>query len=178
MKKKILLLSAILSIVLCFCVGCSSKIPEKPDDTALEFLIAEDVSSVDFSEYIERVGVFGAYEYFGKGYRPIIEDNEQILPQKYVIYTVGGYPDTSDEWNYITRIQITDPDIHVYGITCDTPLEEFDETMKELGYKIDKDTDTMHTATLGKVCFRLVSYEGEGKLSISVEVTNRWGIDY
>lgn len=178
MKNKFLLLSAILSITLCFCVGCSGKVPEKPDDTTLEFWITEDVSSVDFSEYIERVGVFGAYEYFGRGYSPTLEDGEQILPQYYVIYTVGGYPDTSDAWNYITRIQITDPDVQVYGITCDTSLEKFDETMKELGYKISKNTDTMHSATLGKVCFRLFSYNGEGELSISVEVTNRWGIDY
>ena len=178
MKRKILLLSAILSITLCFCAGCTGKIPEKPDDTTLEFWIAEDVSSVDFSEYIERVGVFGSHEYFGQGYSPILEDNEQILPQYYVIYTVGGYPDTSDDWNYITRIQITDPDIQVYGITCDTSLEEFDETMKGFGYKISKDTDTMHSAILGKVRFVLVSYEGEGKLSISVEVTNRRGIVY
>ena len=182
MKKASILFTAVLccllSFMLCSCVGCSDKIPEKPDDTTLEFWLAEDVSSVDFSAYIERAGVFGAYEYFGQGYAPITEDNEQILPQYYVLYTVGGYPDTSDKWNYITRIQITDPNIHVYGITCATSLEEFDKTMKDLGYKISEDSETMHSATLGKVCFRLVSYNGEGKLSISVDVSNRWGIMY
>ena len=182
MKK---VLSVIASVVLgCIFLaafaGCSDKIPEKPDDTTLEFWIAEDVSSVDFSEYYERAGVFGAKEYYGYGYSPadILEGNEDILPQYYVIYTVGGYPDTSDDWNYVTRIQITDPDIHVYGISCDTSLEEFDDTMKELGYKVSKDSETMHTATLGKVRFGLVSYEGASKLSISVKVTNRKGIVY
>lgn len=180
MKKKTLLLSAILSITFCFCAGCSGKIPEKPDDTTLEFWIAEDVSSVDFSEYYARAGVFGAKEYYGKGYGPveISEGNEDILPQYYVIYTVGGYPDTSDAWNYITRIQITDPDVRVYGITCASSLEEFDETMEELGYKVRKDSDTRHTATMGKVRFGFVSYEGEGELSIFVEVSNRRGIVY
>lgn len=178
MKKKIFLLTTILSLTLCLCVGCSGNIPEKPDDTTLEFWIAEDVSSVDFSTHIARTGVFGADEYFGYGYSPTVENGEQILPQYYVIYTVGGYPDTSDDWNYITRIQITDPEVTVYGITCNSSLDEFDKVMKGLGYKIHEETTTMHSATLGKVSFRFVSYNGEGELSISVKVTNRKGIVY
>lgn len=178
MKKKTFLLVTILVLTLGLCVGCTGKIPEKPDDTTLEFWIAEDVSSVDFSTHIARTGVFGAHEYFGYGYSPTVENDEQILPQYYVIYTVGGYPDTSDSWNYITRIQITDPEVTVYGITCNSSLDEFDEVMKGLGYKIHEDSDTMHTATLGKVRFGFVSYNGEGELSISVKVTNRKGIVY
>ena len=180
MKKKVFLLATILVLTLCLCVGCSDKIPEKPDDTTLEFWIAEDVSSVDLSEHYARTGVFGAKEYYGKGYSPaeILEGNEDILPKRYVIYTIGGYPDTSDDWNYITRIQITDPEVTVYGITCNTSLDEFDEIMKGLGYKIHEETATMHLATLGKVSFRLISSNGEGKLSISVEVTNKKGVVY
>lgn len=176
--KKLFLLATILLLTLCLCTGCSDKIPEKPDDTTLEFWIAEDVSSVDFSTYIARTGVFGAYEYFGCGYGPTVENSEQILPQYYVIYTIGGYPDTSDDWNFITCIKITDPEVTVYGITCNSSLDEFDEVMKGFGYKIHEETATMHSATLGKVSFRLVSYNGEGTLSISVEVTNRKGIVY
>lgn len=178
MKKKIFLLTTIFLLTLCLCVGCSGKIPEKPDDTTLEFWIAEDVSSVDFSTYIARTGVFGADAYFGFGYSPTVENGEQILPQYYVSYTVGGYPDTSDDRNYITDIEITDPEVKVYGITCNSSLDEFDEVMKGLGYKIHEETATMHSATLGKVSFRLTSYNGEGALSISVKVTNRKGIVY
>lgn len=178
MKKKIFSFTAVLFLTLCLCVGCSGKIPEKPDDTALEFWIAEDVSSVDFSTYNAITGVFGAREYFGHGYGPEVENGEEILPQYYVIYTVGGYPDTSDDWNYITRIQITDPEVTVYGITCNSSLDEFDEVMKGLGYKIQEETATMHSATSGKVSIRFVSYNGESKLSISVKVTNRKGIVY
>lgn len=178
MKKKVSCLAAIFLLTLCLCAGCSDKIPEKPKDTALEFWIAEDVSSVDFGTYIARTGVFGAYEYFGYGYRPTVENDKQILPQHYVIYTVGGYPDTSDDWNYITRIQITDPEVTVYGITCNSSFDEFDEAMKGLGCKIDEETATVHSATFGKVSFRLVSYNGEGELFISVKVANRKSIMY
>lgn len=181
MKKFLLCIFAILSITLCVCAGCSGRIPEKPADTSLEFWIAEDVSSVDFSDYYARAGVFGAYEYYGKGYSPaeILEGNLDILPQHYVLYTVGGYPDTSDDWNYITRIQITDPEVQVYGMTCDTRLDEFDKTMQKLGYKISENSaGTLHTATMGKVSLSLFSNGEQNSMSISVKVTNRRGIHY
>ena len=181
MKKFLLCLFAVLSITLCVCSGCAGRIPEKPADTSLEFWIAEDVSSVDFSDYYARGGVFGAHEYYGKGYRPaeISEGNEDVLPQHYVLYTVGGYPDTSDDWNYIIQIQITDPEVLVYGLTCDSQLEEFDKTMKEHGYIISENSvGTMHTATSGKVRINLFSNGEQNSISISVDVTNRWGIHY
>ncbi len=180
MKKKYII-PIVLFMLLCLCVGCSGVMPEKPEDTTLEFWIAEDVSSVDFSGYYKRAGVFGANEYYGYGYSPaeITDGNMDILPQHYVIYTVSGYPDTSDPWHYVTRIQITDPQVRVYGLTCDSSLEEFDETMTEFGYTINDDNDRMHTATLGKVRIVLVSHEEtNNRLSIHVEVTNKHGIVY
>ena len=154
------------------------QIPEKPADTTLEFWIAEDVSSVDFSTHYERFGVFGAREFYGLGYSPaeVIKGSHDVLPEKYVLYTVSGYPDVLDAWNYVTFIKIADPEIQVYGLTCNSSLEEFDKTMEELGYEIHSGSATSHSATLEKVTFRLNSYNGQGTLLISVEVTNRNGI--
>lgn len=171
-------LFAVFTTTLCLCAGCTGAIPAKPCDATLEFWIAENVSSVDFTDYINRQGVFGACEYFGRGYSPVTENGEYILPQYYVIYTVGGYPDTSDSRNYVTRIQITDPAVRIYGITCGASLDEFDKAMAAYGYKIAKETDTAHIAKSGKVTIRFVSYNGEGKLTISVKVTNKKGVVY
>ena len=198
--KKLAYLFAALALTLCACVGCVGEkpediespegleedttleawIPEKPADTTLEFWIAEDISSVDFSAHYERFGVFGAREFYGLGYSPaeVIKGSHDVLPEKYVLYTVSGYPDVLDAWNYVTFIKIADPEIQVYGLTCNSSLEEFDKTMEELGYEIHAGSATSHTATLEKVTFRLNSYNGQGTLLISVEVTNKHGIQW
>lgn len=199
MIKKLSYLFAVFAIILFGCVGCVGKISEnsddttpevddttlerwiseKPDDTTLEFWITEDVSSIDFSDYYARVDIFGAREYYGYGYHPVdVIESMDIPPEHCVIYTVSGYPDASDAWNYVTRIKITDPDISVYGITCNSSLEEFDEIMQGRGYEIYESSEMTHTATLEKVCFRLNSYNGQGQLIISVEVSNKWGIHW
>ena len=183
-SKKLLLPLLLLCITLLAMVGCTSnKILAKPQDTTLEFWVTEKVTGEDFKDHYSVVGVFGAYVYFGKDYQPneITEENSDIQPKHCVTYTVTAYPDYSSnngKFDTVTRIQITDPQVSIYGITCHTSLEEFDETMKELGCKVSKDSDRIHTATLGKMRFKLFSFNGEGELSISVEVTNKHGIVY
>ncbi|MDE6585949.1 MAG: hypothetical protein K2K80_04645 [Clostridia bacterium] len=184
MKKIILpLLFSIALIITCVCAGCSDEIPEKPDDAALEFWLTQDMSEIDLKGYYFIPGTFGGSEFYGKDYRPtetVGEDGEihKVNPQHYVIYTITAYPDYADGGKYITTIEITDPEITVYGITCNSSLKEFDETMQNLGYTVSEETATLHSAKAGKVSFRFVSYENKGKLLIIVNVTNKYGIIY
>lgn len=155
--------------------SCSNtQILAKPQDTSLEFWIAQDVSDVDFSEYLPRVGMFGGSQYYGKGYEPE-EENQDELYGEYVLYTVTSYPDYSDKAQCITTIHITDPNVSVYGITCNSSFESFDETFERLGCSIQAH-DRYHIATLGKVQIDFTSYEETRCLSIRVDVTNRYGI--
>lgn len=113
--KKILTVLILTSMV--FLSACSSKGPEKPSDCALDFWIAENVENIDFSEYEEIYGWFGAREFLGKGYHTIInEDGESVKPDHYVSYVITAYPDYSSGGQYVTEIVITDPNVQMYGL--------------------------------------------------------------
>ena len=177
--KKLLIPLLLLCISLFAMVGCTSdKILAKPVDTSLEFWVIQDVSDIDFSGHYKLHG-FGADFYYGKGYQPaeIIEDSAAIPPEHCVIYTVSPYPDYSSGEQYVTRIAITDPQVTVYGITCNSTLQDFDTTFENLGCSI-QDKGLLHIATYGKVKIALASYDENKELTVSVEVTNKQGIDF
>lgn len=186
MKKTVAGVIALLTICLCFLAGCADKLPEKPTDTNLEFWIGEDVSNVDFSEYHEVLGWFGAREFYGKGYAPaaVDEDNFGADPPYYVKYLITAYPDYSDGGSFVTRIEITDPDVTVYGINCESSFDEFDEAMLTHGYEIMYSADVTtsnanvslnsHTASLGgNAWINFTKNNGESMLIIGVTVTNK-----
>lgn len=178
MKVKRILLSLLLIISSIFVfIGCANdKILAKPEDTTLEFWIAQDVSNVDFSEYYPIIGMFGGSQYYGKGYEPISVDDEQVyIHPPCVIYTITAYPDYADGGQFVTGIKITDPQISIYGITCNSTLQDFDKTFENLGCTI-QDVGSSHVATYKKVKIALSSYNDSKTLTVWVEVTNNYGI--
>lgn len=179
MKIKKLLIPLLLLINCMFAfTGCSDdKVLTKPEDTTLEFWVVQDVSNVDFREYYKVPYVFGADVYYGKGYLPadIIEGSEVIQPEHCIVYTVTAYPDYSSGGQFVTRIAITDPQISIYGITCNSTLQDFDKTFENLDCSI-QDKGLLHIATYGKVKVALASYEELKELTVWVEVTNKQGI--
>ena len=181
MKAKKLLLPLLLFCITLFAmVGCTdNKVLDKPEDTSLEFWVAQDVADIDFGEHYKVPYVFGADVYYGKGYQPaeIIEGSEVLAPEHRVIYTVSPYPDYSRGGQFVTRIAITDPQISVYGITCDSTLQDFDATFENLGCTI-QDKGLIHIATYGKVKIALASYDENKELTVWIEVTNKQGIDF
>ena len=177
--KKFVLPVLLLCIMLFAMVGCTDdKVLDKPKDTSLEFWVLQDVSDIDFSGHYKLHG-FGADFYYGKGYQPaeIVEDSAAIPPEHCVIYTVSPYPDYSSGGQYVTRIAITDPQVTVYGISCDSTLQDFDATFENLGCTI-QDKGLIHIATYGKVKIALASYDESKELTVWVEVTNKQGIDF
>ncbi len=150
--------------------------PDKPEDFALDFWIAENVEEVDLSKYQENYGWYGAREYLGSAYKMVIdEDGSQHLPEKYVSYLVSAYPDYSDGGKYITRIEIRDPEVKIYGLSINSSLEEFDELFKSMGYEISEvgSTGKCHKAEKEGIWFSL--FEGLN-LNVNAEVENREGI--
>ena len=147
--------------------------PPAQPNTNLEFWVAENVDSVDFSKLQEKYGMFGGREYHGTGYAPTIDENgQQVDPEHCVIYTVTSYPDYSDKEQHITGIYITDPDVEFYGITLSCSFEEFTELIQLQGYEITESGDNFVKAQMGKVW---ITFTTEW-IRIGVEVTNNQGI--
>ena len=141
--------------------------------TNLEFWIAENVDGVDFSEYREKYGLFGGRQYYGKGYLPTEDEyGQQVDPAHCVIYTVTSYPDYADKEQHITCIEITDPEVIVYGITVNSSFEEFERMIPEYGFELQETNGNNRMARQGKF---FVSFDGE-RIIIQVEVENKDGI--
>ena len=156
----------------------SGKLPDTPrppaqTTTNLEFWIAENVDSVDFSKHQEKYGLFGGREFYGTCYVPTIgDDGQQVDPEHCVIYTVTSYPDYSDKEQHITGIYITDPNVEFYGISLGCTFEEFEELIQLQGYEITESDDNFVKAQMGNVW---ITFTTEW-IRIGVEVTNDQGI--
>lgn len=154
----------------------------RPDDTSLEFWITENVENVDFSQHNEIYGWMGAREFYGKGYSSAKdEDGNDVRPEHYVTYLITAYPDYADGGQYVTRIDITDPSVSVYGLTVNSTIEEYDAVFRKMGYVIsveERGVNTVFTATRAGITFELcIRSDGSSRsLTIKAEVTNRQGI--
>ena len=161
------------------CTVCGEKeqyiitiIPPEPI-VNLEFWIGENVDAVDFSAYQEKYGMFGGREYYGMGYLPTInESGEQVDPEHCVIYTVTSYPDYADKEQHVTHIYITDPNVSFYGISLNSSFEEFECSIKSLGFSITHANENSRTAEKGKYSVTIT----KEWIRIRVEVENRDGI--
>lgn len=163
------------------CSG-NEKTPNMPEDTKLEFWITEDVSDVDFSDYYEITGWFGAKQYYGYGYMPVFDAaGYEVDPEYYIKYLVTAWPDYADGGQYITSIDFNDPEITVYGLSVDSSFDEFERIFSEMGYEISKDGSgsvERSTATKNSISFILKNIDGKRSFTIHAEVTNKKGIVY
>ena len=166
-----------------FLTSCASgRVLERPEDTSLEFWIAEKVSTEDFEGHYRVDDAFGCYLYYGKGYQPVEseEGGGPVQPEHCVKYTITAYPDySSNQGNFdtVTRIEITDPKVSVYGITCRSSLTEFDRVFTDLECE-SQDKGIIHIARIGKTNISFADYGESAVLTVWVEVTNRQGIDF
>ncbi len=180
MKRFVIVLAITIILATLFSCSGTEKIPEKPEDTTLEFWITQDVSETDFSDYYEILGWFGARQYYGSGYQSIIGENGyEVEPEYYVKYKITAWPDYADGGQYITSIEFNDPKVIVYGLTVDSSLEEFEQVFSEKGYELSKDSSEMndrYTATKKGISFSIETVDGKRSFSIHAEVTNKEGI--
>ena len=162
------------SMILCFVIlpSCGRHLNE-PDHN-LEFWIAENVDDFDFSNHQPKYGIMGGWEYYGIGYVPTLgEDGQQIDPEHCVIYTVTNYPDYSSNSRHVTRIEITDPAVRVYGLSISSTVEEIKSIMTAEGFTV---TESGTAVRAERDNFRFTF--SKDKITISAEVTNHLGIVY
>lgn len=163
------ILTLIVLFLLLFLTGCTDL---KKPETNLEFWIGENVDDIDFSKYLQKYGMFGGDEYYGSGYFPIIdENNEQRDPDVFVLYTVTAFPDYSSSHLHVTSITITDPEIYFYDLSLTSTKEEISNKMESLGFSLERMNDVL-IARKGKYTFRF----SENEIYIRVKVTNKLGI--
>lgn len=153
--------------------------------TSLEFEITENVENVDFSQYNRNYGLMGGKEYYGMGYSAVKdEEGNEVKPEYYVLYTITAYPDYADGGQYVTRIEITDSNVMVYGLTVNSTIEEYDAVFSEMGYTTEvKEVGEYRYFTAKNddgisYTFNEVNGNGNPMLTIQAEVTNREGIQY
>lgn len=206
MNKKglIIILSVIgaLGLLLVIGIGTEKDIPKNaigalietgncsevmPEDTTLEFWITDNVEGFNFTNHDEISGWIGAREYLGSSYQKTVDsDGTDSKPNYYVSYLVTAYPDYADGGKFVTRIEITDPEIKVYGLTVNSTMEDFNSVFENLGFTLsDGESTACHVRIAEKngITFTLTK-EKDGdvnivpQLVIRAEVTNRDRIQY
>lgn len=86
-----------------------------------------------------------------------------------VTYLLTGYPDILDDQT-VTTIQITDPEIVVYGLTMSSTNQEIEKRMNQLN--ASKGNEGCYT--LKKATF----YFSSKRITISVPVTNKRHVEF
>ena len=171
MKRFILIFFAVILCLPAFS-SCGKRLGEPEHD--LEFWIGENVDGYDFSEYQPKYGIMGGFEYYGRGYVPTLaEDGWQIDPEHCVIYTLTNYPDYSSNSLCVTRIEITDPAVRVYGLSLSSTVDEIRLTMASEGFTVTG-TDASIKAEKDNFIFIFT----KDSIRITAEVTNHFGIVY
>ena len=171
MKRFILIFLVVILCLPAF-LSCGRRLSEPEHD--LEFWIGENVDGYDFSEYQPKYGIMGGFEYYGRGYVPTLaEDGWQIDPEHCVIYTLTNYPDYSSNSLCVTRIEITDPAVRVYGLSISSAVEEIKSIMTAEGFTV---TESGTAVRAERDNFRFTF--SKDKITISAEVTNHLGIVY
>lgn len=130
-------------------------------ETTLEFWIGEYVTESDYQAYDK---VFQGF--LGEGYKAIEGGNEPAS-EYYVRYRVDNYPHIYSPRKGILEIEITDPEVMVYGLTTESSLDEFADAFEALGADVTK-SDSVVRAKIGDVWFRLYIPRRNGVPMISV----------
>ena len=137
MKIKKISKTLLFSTILFSISSCSvtKKFLERPDNTNLEAWITEEINANVVEKFKYFPGMFGGEMYLGSKYELIRNgENEYLLPEIYVLYTYSGYPDCIDAY-CLTSIEITDPEVFVYGLTINSTKEKVNEVMLANGFE-------------------------------------------
>lgn len=156
---------------------------EMTDCEGLDFWICDSFMDVDLSDYQELYGSFGAHRYVNLKYKVETVTEEgggtyQRLPEHCVVYIVSAYPDYSDYSLYgpfVTGIDITDPEVSVFGITVNTSPEEFYRILTGKGFNAP-DEYSYSESCVSSDGYYLIILEPDTMIRIIAPVENRDGI--
>ena len=174
---KIAAAMAAVCLLACASACAGERVLPRPQDTDLQFWVAEKVSDADLDGLQFLPGMFGGDQYLAGGYAA---PEGEGSPCSCVVYTVTAYPDYSSNggaFDTVTGILVTDPAVRVGGITCSASLEEFESAFRALGCSVERVAGGSR-AVYGKTSISLFGEGEQRELRISVEVTNKEGIDF
>ena len=137
MKKLIALTLLLCTLALMFS-SCKVE-PElaKPEDTNLECWLLD---SPNKREWTKLYGDILTGTYLASGYEPVLNPYgnwvcPEQAPKHAVVYSTENYPIEEIGIKKITGISITDPEIHVWGLTVNSTREEVVEVMEKMGFE-------------------------------------------
>ena len=190
--KKIISLAVVVSVLLICLCSCNTRyvpvcgesilgpyfdileLPTKKagGETTLEFWIGEKIVERDYKNHEKLNSGF-----LGEGYK-LNPDNPNELPEFYVRYVVGLYPSGILRANGVRKIEITDPNVMVYGLTTTSSLNDFKEVFEGLGAYVRVDAKAA-TAILNDAVFvlRVATTYSRSVMTISTE-PSKAGIVY
>ena len=129
--------------------------------TTLEFWIGEYVTEDDYADHARLYNGF-----LGKDYER--DENETNgIPYCRVRYDVEPYPHTNSKKQAICEIEITDPEVLVFGISTNDSIEYFKQVFEFLGADVWTRDGYAH-AKLGDATFIMVKESGKSPSSISI----------
>lgn len=184
MKLKIM--AAFLLIVSVFSMsGCSIGTKRLVNDInanatwELNLLTPEEEMHFSDSGYgiVPGFGITGYYDKkYGEGN---METGE--LPSTYVLYSVTSYPDAMSKKKCITRIEVHDPDVEIYGFSIGDSSQAFGELLREKGFQPYNDYDArMDRFKKGRIIIYYgVDHDTQtifNDMTVAVETTNHCGI--
>ena len=171
---------ALMAALMLTSCGNSDLYLKRPSNTNLEFWITQKVKDNELEEkgcqYFNWR--FGPGAFLDSKYSFVEVDGVQELPEAYVIYEALKYPDICKGSRAITRIDITDPEITVYGLTINSTEKEISDVMLPLA----KSISFVMTTTDG--CYPRYSVKNcefsfaPNKIIIQANTTNSCGIVY
>ena len=176
-SKTIVSLFSIFVFVLSGCNNSKDDIYlERPEDTNLEFWITQRTTANEFDDKGCTVlpGWMGATEYLDSRYTAIEDGDMVTAPDIHVTYLVTGYPDCLDN-AAVTRIQITDPAITVYGLTINSSEKEISDRLSDISKSFSYVTTTYECYPVYRIKNCSFSFMSD-KIVIAVPVTNKRGI--
>lgn len=162
----------------------SLKKPFMPENTSLDLWILQDTEALDLSDYESIPGYFGAEEIYGKGYERVFVPGEDFAdPEHCVKYLISAWPDYSDGGEFVTQITITDPAVTFFGLTAESPREDFDRILTKKGFTHEDNTENLDPGTEYKEVWynrlysiTLVKRDGKCIVIFNAPVTNRSNI--
>lgn len=190
--KKIISVAVVVSVLLICLFSCNTRyvpvygesilgpyfdileLPTKKagGETTLEFWIGEKIVERDYENHEKLYNGF-----LGEGYK-LNPDNPNELPEYYVRYVVERYPDVYSKTKGVTKIEITDPNVMVYGLTTTSSLDDFEDVFEKLGADVSVGVKAA-TAILNDAVFvlRVATIDSHPVITISTE-PSRAGIVY
>ena len=161
-KTRIIVLILLLCTFTLVLSSCGSEKIEKPDDTNLEYWLLDKPDVSDCTQIY--CGDPYREKFLAQGYTAIVDEKGNLTaPGEAVVYSVEMYPyrDLKLGTKRIVCINITDPEVHAWGLTINSTHEEIVETLKNVGYTIHQDYEDSITFTIDMTWFVNIIY---GKL--------------